>query len=111
MREKQRYLIYKWRKRSKLPSNVELEDLLVKETARLFGDFGASLCGPRFRVFQLGDEGIAVKVRFEAQKHVAHVIRDFKTLHLLHVAGSATLAKKAVAKKMPSVSVNDSGIW
>lgn len=103
-------MVYRWKKTQKMPA-TELEDLAHKEIQREFGDFGEALCGPRFRVFGLGDSGVVVKVRFEAQKHVLVVFKEFNSLQLVHIAGSAELARKAIRKKLPRVVVSDTGLW
>ena len=113
MREKQRFLVYRWKKQAKLSGN-ELEELVYKEVGRLYGDFGQSLCGPRYKLFALGAEGVVIKVRIEATKQILQVVKDFKSLQLVHIAGSATLTKKAVKKKLPKLKLeinNQFGIW
>ena len=78
----------------------------------MFGDFGVAVCGPRFRVFQINNQGMAIKARFEAREQILTVIKKIKQLELVHISGSAALAKKAIIKKLTSIKEIDiSGIF
>lgn len=105
MRDKQRYMIY-----IRDPSinkstlgggggggGVQMERRLNKEIRARFGDLGVASLGTKFRLFQLNDNVLVVRTRVETIHDVAEC--DVGPWTLIHVAGSASLAKKAIKTK------------
>ena len=108
MREKQRYLIFKWKAR---PEHKDFESLIEKDLTRKLGDFGMALCGPRFKISKINDKGFVVKLRIEACKSVLGILNTYKSFKLVHISGSARLARRAIGKKFEGVAPNDLTIW
>lgn len=111
MREKQRYQVYKWTHAPKVSFN-EFESLIQKDLQNQLGDFGLAAAGPRFRLFPIGTKGFVVKVRIEAHVNVMRALKEIKGIRLIHVAGSARLAQRAIVKKLDGVLPIDTlSIW
>ena len=110
MREKQRFLIYKWKYAPKINFS-EFESIMEKDLNRQLGDFGLATCGPRFKLFAISTKGFVVKVRIEAHRLVADILQTFKTFQLVHISGSAGLARKAIGKKFKDVAQGDLTVW
>ena len=111
MREKQRFQIYRWAHTPKL-SFTEFEALIQRDLHAQLGDFGVAAIGPRFKLFPIGTKGFVVKVRVESHANVMRVLKEFKGIRLVHVAGSARLAQKAVLKKLEGTVQTDTlALW
>lgn len=105
MREKERYLVFEWRRKKKEALNFgQVQELIAKEFIRQYGELGFALCGPRFRIFQFGENvGICIRLRREAKEIMCACMRTLKaSFQLVHVAGSAAQATRAVKRKYPN---------
>jgi RNase P/RNase MRP subunit POP5 len=101
MREKERYLLFEWRKKKEPLVLSQVQDVIAKELLRQQGEFGIALCGPRFRIFALRDKGICIRMRREGQEVVASCMRGLNSFKQVHVAGSAAQASRASKRKFP----------
>lgn len=98
----------KWKDGKAKVTSRQFYEALTKQMVRKFGDFGLAVCGPRFRVEPILLEGLLIVVRREAQEYLRRILSDeFTALKTVHISGSLSLAKRAIARKFPKCQQSD----
>ncbi|KAH9261022.1 hypothetical protein BASA81_000726 [Batrachochytrium salamandrivorans] len=111
MREKDRYLLLEWRKKKEGMNFGEVKSLIAREFARAHGEAGVAALGPRFRVFSFAsNRGLCIRIRKESRALMTASVKTLRpSLHLVHVAGSATQATRAAKSKFNTTDEGDMG--